>query len=56
METEEKNENLNVKDVVVLSAVSVTTIVAVGALARLGYDLAEEGIKILKAKRAQKKS
>jgi hypothetical protein len=52
-ETEE-NENLTFKDVVVLSAAATATIIGVGALARLGYDLADEGLRKYKSRKAQK--
>lgn len=52
-ETEE-NENLNLKDVFVLSVIATTTIIGVGALARLGYDLMDEGLKKIKSRKAQK--
>jgi hypothetical protein len=50
----EKNENLTIKDVVVLSTVATATVMAVGGLARLGYDLAGEGIAIYRARKAVK--
>jgi hypothetical protein len=55
-ETNEKNENLTLKDVVVLSAAATATIMAVGGLARLGHDLAGEGLRNFKVRRAVKKA
>lgn len=52
----EKNENLSVKDVVVLSTVATATIMAVGALARIGGDLAETKLEIYRARKAVKKA
>lgn len=53
-QTEEINENLSVKDVIVLTTVATAVIIGVGGLAKLGRDLAEEGLIILKAKKARK--
>ena len=53
-QTEENNDDLSMKDVFVLSVVATTTIMGVGAIARLGYDLAEEGINKLKERRNKK--
>lgn len=50
----EENENLSVKDVVILSAAATATIMAVGSLARIGYDLTGRQIEIFRAKKAVK--
>jgi hypothetical protein len=50
----EKNENLSVKDVVVLTTAATATIMAVGALARIGSDLAGRQLEIFRARKAVK--
>jgi hypothetical protein len=53
--TEEKDENLTVKDVVVLSMVATAVIIGVGGTAKIGQELAIEAIHKFKEKRNQKK-
>jgi hypothetical protein len=50
-----ENENLSVKDVIVLGVAMTATCVAVGALAKLGRDLAGEGLSTLKKKLEERK-
>lgn len=53
-QTQNEEDNLSMKDVVVLSAVATATIIGVGALARLGADLYTEGVLKFKARKASK--
>lgn len=50
----EKNDNLTIKDVVVLSTVATATVMAVGGLARLGYDLGGEIVMKYRTRKAVK--
>jgi|1185.fasta_scaffold00931_5 hypothetical protein len=52
---EEKTDNLRIKDVVVLSTVTVAVIIGIGGLVQLGADLTAEGLKKLKTKKNQSK-
>lgn len=51
-ETEEYTPT--VKDYIVLSAMGIAAVYGTGVIAKLGWDLASKGVRVLKEKKAKK--
>jgi hypothetical protein len=50
----EENETITFKDAAVAAVVVPTVIIGVGALAKLGWDLADEGLRKFKNRKNEK--
>lgn len=53
-QTTNEDDKFGVTDVILLSTIATATIISVGVLAKLGADLATEGVLKFKARKANK--